>query len=96
MRFTAAKPIGQAPEEDRIGDLTRYIGRLLRHPAFRREQVVSPMLQRHLPPDAGYAWRGEAGLREQLTLARLDAVSLDHLIGNARSEFARLRGPVDA
>ncbi|MDP4006641.1 hypothetical protein [Methylobacterium sp. NEAU K] len=76
--------------------MTAQIGRLLRHPAYRRESVVSPLLQRHLPNDAGYAWNGEASLRERLGRAALDAASIDHLIRNVQAELVRLRGPSDA
>lgn len=76
--------------------LAAQIGRLLRHPAYRRASIVSPLLLRHLPTDAGYAWNGEAALRARLTAARLDAASLDHLLRNVQDEVLRLRRPADA
>ncbi len=76
--------------------LAVQIGKLLRHPAYRRETVVSPLLLRHLPFDPGYAWNGEARLRTQLAAAALDAASLEHLIRNVRAELLRLRRPADA
>ncbi|MCJ2136406.1 hypothetical protein MKK69_20525 [Methylobacterium sp. J-026] len=75
--------------------LAVQIGKLLRHPAYRRETVVSPLLRRHLPFDAGYAWNGEARLRTQLAAAGLDAASLEHLIRNVQAEVLRLRRPAD-
>lgn len=79
-----------------IDMLAAQIGRLLRHPAYRRGAIVSPLLLRHLPADAGYAWNGEAALRARLTAAGLDAASLDHLMRNAQDEFTRLRRPADS
>ena len=93
MRFTAAQRIAPGEGAGRVDELTRHIGRLLRHPAYRRGRVVSAMLLRHLPAEAGYAWRGEDSLRERLGRAALDVERLDHLICNARAELARLRGP---
>ncbi|MGU3667892.1 hypothetical protein ACLBX9_27210 [Methylobacterium sp. A49B] len=79
-----------------IDRLALHIGKLLRHPAYRRESVVSPLLRRHLPYDAGYAWNDEAALRKRLGAAGLDEASLDHLIRNVQAEFTRLRRPSDA
>jgi len=76
--------------------LAAQIGRLLRHPAYRRGAIVTPLLLRYLPADAGYAWSGEAALRARLTAAGLDAASLDHLMRNVQDEFLRLRRPADA
>ena len=97
MRHAAVSRIGTGGEGGtRVDALVLTVARLLRHPAYRRERVVSPLLLRHLPPDAGYAWRGEELLRARLSRAGLDAASLDHLIGNARAELSRLRAPADA
>ena len=79
-----------------IDILAAQIGKLLRHPAYRRASIVSPLLLRHLPADAGYAWNGESALRTRLMAAALDAASLDHLIRNAQDEFQRLRRPAEA
>ncbi|MHB2204952.1 hypothetical protein [Methylobacterium sp. CM6257] len=87
---------GGGPEISNVDILTLHIGKLLRHPAYRRESVVSPLLRRHLPYDSGYAWAGEADLRERLARAALDEASLDHLIRNVQAEFLRLRRPADA
>ncbi|WCS23149.1 hypothetical protein LOK46_18420 [Methylobacterium sp. NMS14P] len=78
-----------------VETLALHIGRLLRHPAYRREAVVSPLLRRHLPYEAGYAWNGEAGLRTRLAGAALDEASIDHLLRNVQAEFLRLRRPAD-
>ena len=95
MRHAAVKRIGTGERESRLDALVLHVGRLLRHPAYRRERVISPLLLRYLPSDAGYAWRGEELFRARLIRAGLDGASLDHLVGNARAELARLRGPVD-
>ncbi|WP_342105416.1 hypothetical protein [Methylobacterium sp. SI9] len=76
--------------------LAAQIGRLLRHPAYRRGAIVSPLLLRHLPADAGYAWNGEAALRTRLKAAALDAASLNHLMRNVQDEFTRLRRPAES
>ncbi|MCJ2071417.1 hypothetical protein MKK75_21900 [Methylobacterium sp. J-030] len=76
--------------------LAAQIGRLLRHPAYRRGAIISPLLLRYLPVDSGYAWNGEAALRARLTAAGLDAARLDHLTRNVQDEFLRLRRPSDA
>lgn len=86
---------GRAPERSDVDLLTLYIGKLLRHPAYRRESVVSALLRRHLPYEAGYDWNGEASLRERLGHAALDPASLDHLLRNVQAEFLRLRRPAD-
>jgi hypothetical protein len=86
---------GAGAEASSVERLAAHIGRLLRHPAYRRESVVSPLLRRHLPYDAGYAWDGEAALRTRLKAAALDEASLDHLIRNVQAEFTRLRRPAD-
>ncbi|MHC2109024.1 MULTISPECIES: hypothetical protein [unclassified Methylobacterium] len=96
MRPTAVTSRGSSQNLSPLDILTAQIGRLLRHPAYRRESVVSSLLQRHLPKDAGYAWNGEAALRDRLGRAALDAASIDHLIRNAQAEIQRLRGPSDA
>lgn len=95
MRHAAVTRVGTERSETRLDALVLQVGRLLRHPAYRRASVVSPLLLRHLPLEAGYAWQGEALLRTRLARAGLDAASLDHLIGNARAELARLRAPAD-
>lgn len=76
--------------------LAAQIGRLLRHPAYRRGAIVSPLLLRYLPADAGYAWNGEAALRARLTAAGLDAAKIDHLMRNVQDEILRLRRPSDS
>lgn len=76
--------------------LALHIGKLLRHPAYRRANIVSPLLLRHLPHAAGYDWNGEAALRERLRHAALDRASLDHLLRNVQEECLRLRRPADA
>ena len=85
--------VSRASSAGDLNALVRQIARLVRHPAYRRNQIVSPMLLRHLPADAGYAWQGEAVLLERLTKAKLDDASIDHLIGSVQSEITRLRGP---
>ncbi|MDQ0443956.1 hypothetical protein QO016_003464 [Methylobacterium persicinum] len=57
---------------------------------------MSAVLLRHLPMEAGYSWQGEAGLLARLTSAKLDAATLNHLIGSVQAEYMRLRGPADA
>jgi len=96
MRPTAVSSKGNGPNVSPLDMLTAQIGRLLRHPAYRRESIVSSLLQRHLPKEAGYAWNDEAALRERLGRAGLDAASIDHLIRNTQAEIQRLRGPADA
>jgi hypothetical protein len=96
MRQSAVTGKGNGRNVSPLDVLTAQIGRLLRHPAFRRESIVSSLLLRHLPNDAGYAWNGEAALRERLSRAGLDAASIDHLIRNTQAEIQRLRGPADA
>jgi hypothetical protein len=86
---------GASTETSSVERLATHIGRLLRHPAYRRESVVSPLLRRHLPYDSGYAWDGEAALRTRLKSAALDEASLDHLIRNVQDELTRLRRPAD-
>ena len=79
-----------------IDRLAAHIGKLLRHPAYRRDSIVSPLLRRHLPYDSGYAWNDEAVLRGRLAAAGLDEASLDHLLRNVQAECLRLRRPADA
>lgn len=76
--------------------LARHIGQLLRHPAYRRENIVSPLLLRHLPRESGYDWRGEGALRQRLVQAALDPASFDHLLRNVQDECLRLRRPAEA
>ena len=96
MQFSAANKNGTTAQPSALDDLVRQIGRLLRHPAYHRSTIVSAMLRRHLPFDGGYAWHGEALLRERLEKARLDRPTLDHLLGSVRGELLRLRRPADA
>lgn len=96
MRYTTVDRYGTNDTDAGIAALTLYVGRLLRHPAYRRERVVSPLFLRHLPFDAGYAWHGEDQFRTRIARAGLDRASLAHLLGNAKAEFARLRTPSDA
>ncbi len=96
MQFSAAKNANSPRGSGDLDTLVRTIARLVRHPAYRRNRVVSPLLLRHLPVDGGYAWRGEDALLDRLRSAKLDPVSIDHLIGSAQSEYVRLRGPADA
>lgn len=95
MHFSAAKQNTTAGSGSTVDELVRQIGRLLRHPLYRRSAVVSPPLLRHLPFERGYQWQGEAELRERLLRAQLDAGTLNHLTFGARSEYDRLRGPAD-
>jgi hypothetical protein len=95
MQFAAAKQNGGGGS-DPVDDLVRQIARLVRHPAYRRNAVVSALLLRHLPVDGGFAWQGEASLRDRLKKAQLDPATLGHLAASARTEMARLRGPADA
>ena len=96
MRQTAVTWKGKGAAPAPLDILTAQIGRLLRHPAYRRGNIVSSLLQRHLPAEAGYDWNGEAALRERLGRAGLDAASIDHLIRNTQAEIQRLRGPSDS
>lgn len=76
-----------------IRDLVRQIGLLMRHPAYRRGNIMSPMLRRHLPSDPGYAWQGEEVLRERLVRAKLDSATLDYLRVGVQAELETLRKP---
>lgn len=96
MQFSAAGKNGSAGDTNDLGLLVRQIGRLVRHPAYRRSRIVSALLLRHLPAEAGYAWNGEANLLDRLRMAKLDAATIGHLIGSVQDEQARLRGPCDA
>ncbi|MCJ2026899.1 hypothetical protein [Methylobacterium sp. J-067] len=96
MQFTSANRSGSPSGSGDLDSLVRQIARLVRHPAYRRNRVVSPLLLRHLPFDHGYAWQGEASLLDRLTKAKLDGASVQHLMGSVQSEYTRLRGPVDA
>ncbi|GJE38495.1 hypothetical protein [Methylobacterium persicinum] len=96
MQFSAAKNTSPFGASGGLDTLVRQIGRLVRHPAYRRNRVVSAVLLRHLPMEAGYSWQGEAGLLARLTSAKLDAATLNHLIGSVQAEYMRLRGPADA
>ncbi|MBP1180313.1 hypothetical protein [Methylobacterium sp. PvR107] len=87
---------GKGPETAPVDLLALHIGKLLRHPAYRRASIVSPLLLRHLPHGSGYDWNGEAALRVRLRHAALDQASLDHLLRNVQDEFLRLRRPADA
>jgi len=95
MQLSAAQRNSAGMGGGDLDDLVRQIGRLVRHPAYRRNAVVSAVLLRHLPLDGGYQWQGEAALRDRLAKAKLDASTLNHLCVGARSELARLRGPAD-
>jgi hypothetical protein len=96
MSRTSVTWTGRQSGASTVERLAVHIGRLLRHPAYRRDSVVSPLLRRHLPYDAGYAWNGEAALRTRLAAATLDEASLDHLLRNVQAELTRLRQPRDA
>lgn len=96
MHYSAAKGGGSPGGRGELDTLVRQIGRLVRHPAYRRNRVVSPLLLRHLPVDGGYGWQGEASLLDRLRRAKLDQASVDHLIGSVQSEYVRLRGPADS
>ncbi len=54
---------------------------------------MSRFLLRHLPSDSGYAWQGEAVLRERLLRAKLDAATLEHLRVGVEFEIDALRKP---
>lgn len=90
MRHTSVNRTSAPEGVDRIEELVVQLGRLLRHRAYQREKIVSPMLLRHLPFDAGYTWQGEGNLRDRLRRAALDARTVDHLIANARTEYASM------
>lgn len=74
-------------EPNRIEHLVVQIARLVRHRGFVRDKVVSALLLKHLPMDAGYAWSGEAALHARLVKAALDPTTLNHLIASARLEI---------
>jgi hypothetical protein len=76
-----------------IAELARQMGRLLRHPGYRRGNIVSALLLRHLPADSGYAWQGEDVVRERLTRAKLDPATLEHLRVGIQFEMDNLRKP---
>ncbi|GJD37484.1 hypothetical protein [Methylobacterium aerolatum] len=99
MQFSAANNTTKdqgGTTRDPLDDAIRQIGRLVRHPAYRRQAVMSAILMRHLPFDGGYQWAGEGALRTRLVSAKLDANTLSHLATTAGDEFRRLRGPPDA
>lgn len=96
MARTSVTSNGMWREASPVDLLALHIGKLLRHPAYRRANIVSPLLLRHLPHAAGYDWNGEAALRERLRHAALDRASLDHLLRNVQEECLRLRRPADA
>lgn len=96
MQFSGANKGSSPAASGGLDALVRQIGRLVRHPAYRRSRVVSAVLLRHLPTEGGYAWQGEAGLLDRLKAAKLDAATVNHLIGSVQVEQARLRGPADA
>ena len=95
MARTSVTSKGRARDASPVDLLALHIGKLLRHPAYRRASIVSPLLLRHLPHGSGYDWNGEAALRERLRHAALDQASLDHLLRNVQAECQRLRQPTE-
>lgn len=65
------------------------IRRLLRHPGYDRDEVVSPTLRRFLPAAGprGAAWV-EDGIRKRLDAAALDGPTVAYLIAAAEDELA--------
>lgn len=95
MLFSSNNGATQSGGTSDLDTLVRHIGRLVRHPAYRRSNVVSAILLRHLPMDAGYAWQGEAGLRDRLSRSKLDSQTIGHLVGSVQAEYTRLRRPAE-
>ncbi len=80
-------------EDPGIDILVVHIGKLLRHPAYRRDSIVSPLLLRHLPHDSGYDWTGEATLRARLAGRRSMRRASITSSGTSRPSSCACAGP---
>ena len=70
-----------------IDELILRMRQLIRHRGYDRDKIVSAILRRYLPNAGGSAWNGEAVLRQNLTQAKLDQRSIDHLVANVMGEL---------
>ena len=91
MRSPVWKPRSFMSDRAQIDALVLQIGRLVRHRGYVRTNVVSAMLLKYLPFDAGYAWKGEAGLQVRFHEAGLDLKTLEYLTTSARLEITRIQ-----
>lgn len=91
MRELLQKRVSIVSDRAPVDALVLQIGRLVRHRGYARDKVVSGMLLKYIPADAGYAWNGEAALHTRLAKADLDTKTMDHLIASARLEIAMIQ-----
>ncbi len=91
MRELLRKRVSIVSDRAPIDALVIQIRRLVRHRGFARDKVVSAMLLKYIPADAGYAWNDEAALHTRLVKADLDMKTVDHLIASASLEIVMIR-----
>ena len=91
MRELLRKRVSIGSDSAPIDALVLQIGKLVRYRGFARDKVVSGMLLKYIPTDAGYAWNGEAALQARLEKAALDTKTMDHLIASARIEIVMIQ-----
>ncbi|MCJ2078314.1 hypothetical protein MKK68_22145 [Methylobacterium sp. E-016] len=91
MRSPVSKPRSIMSDRAQIDALVLQIGRLVRHRGYVRTNVASAMLLKYLPSDAGYDWRGEAGLQVRFHEAGLDLKTLEYLLTSARLEITHIQ-----
>jgi hypothetical protein len=87
MRFSSASASSTAKAQGISEDLLTLLVRLIHHPGYLRDAIVSEQLKRCFPKYPSFGLSAEETLRRQFAQSNIDAKTLTYLIENAVTEL---------
>ena len=87
MRFSSASALTTAKSGESVNDLLTLLVRLIRHPGYSRDAIVSERLKLCFPKARPFGSLSEEALRQQFAKSKIDAKTLAYLIENAVTEL---------
>lgn len=87
MRFSSASALSTTKSGGSVDDLLLHLARLIRHPGYSRDAIVSDRLKAFIPKTRPFGFLSEEDLRKQIANSKIDAKTLFYLIENAVTEL---------
>ena len=87
MRFSSASALSTAKFGESPNDLLTLLVRLIRHPGYSRDAIISERLKCCFPKTRLFGPLAEEAVRQQFAKSKIDAKTLAYLIDNAVTEL---------
>lgn len=87
VRFSPASALSTFKSQRTDEDLLVLLVRLIRHPGYSRDAIVSEQLKRYFPTSSSFNVSAEDSLRKQFAKSKLDPKVIEYLSYNADLEI---------